>query len=794
MTQPSKYPGLDAEFSEYLRSRGVPPDVAAERGYRTVRQGKAGGGGDFAAAHGFPAKAAGMLIPLHGMLDSDPSDSVQLRIAKAVEAEFTNAKGVRKFITPQRQRNVLATHPRTRTHFGANKGGIVCEGVTRVDALAAFGIPAVGITGVWNWRNAEGLLPDLENLPIKGGTWILAPDGDVRLKADVFDAVRRLKSVIEKKGAGAVHVVALPAGMGLDDWIASNDFQDADKLLHALYEHLTQLAAPAVVPEIDESAHRTNDHYRILGLENELVAVWISAGQVLRRSREAMTSKPTLIALAPLDWWETLTGGEPVGQAAAARIGDSLLREADSLGQVDTSRITGRGAFALRDDTVGFHLGDRLLIDGKETAITDLGSKNGTDVATGDRYWLAQPRIELGEPATDEELARFATAVMAYRWAGKEKNDGRRFLGWMVAGLVGGALPWRPHVAFTAPAGEGKTWILENVYERVMLEGQLFHMFSNVTEAALARLAARGTVPMIIDEAEAGAEWVMRLLETIRVAAGGTGKRARADGTSDGVTIQSPKFSVMLSSTSLPRLAKADASRLATIRLGDEVENWPAVKANIEGVVRELAPRIRSRIIIDVAKIVTSVKALIAEYEGLSMNARDAHISAALTAGWRFWTLDARDVHATDIEDEKDEAPDVVRCVRAILERSFRLDGGHERSASWVLATEGDTAQKLLADRLGIRRYPHKEIDSLCIWHTSIGLQAALRDTEWRRSDLRPLLLEIPGAFTTGGVRYGSQGPQRSVVIPVESLRDLGIDMDQTDLPDQPAAEQQRWG
>ena len=175
------------------------------------------------------------------------------------------------------------------------------------------------------------------------------------------------------------------------------------------------------------------------------------------------------------------------------------------------------------------------------------------------------------------------------------------------------------------------------------------------------------------------------------------------------------------------------------------------------------------------------------------MNAREAHISAALTAGWHFWNLDEREVHATDIEDKKDEAPDVVRCVRAILERSFRLDGGQERSASWVLAAEGDTARKLLADRLGIRRYFHKEVDSLCIWYTSVGLQAALRDTEWRRSDLRRLLQEIPGAFTTGSVRYGSQGPQRSIVIPVESLGALNIDMDKTDLPDQPAAEQQRW-
>ena len=61
------YPGLDPEFSAYLRDRGVPKDVAVERGYQLVRQGNKKGGGEFAAAWGFPPKTAGLLIPLHGV-------------------------------------------------------------------------------------------------------------------------------------------------------------------------------------------------------------------------------------------------------------------------------------------------------------------------------------------------------------------------------------------------------------------------------------------------------------------------------------------------------------------------------------------------------------------------------------------------------------------------------------------------------------------------------------------------------------------------------------------------------
>ena len=792
------YPTLDAEFSEYLSVRGVPPDVANERGYRTVLQGSRKHGGDFAGAHGFPETASGMLIPLHGILDSDPLDTRQLRIHKAVEPNFTNAKGVRKFLNPQGQKNVLATHPRTRGLFSEHGGGIISEGITRIDALAAFGIPAVGTMGIFNWRDAEGLLPDFEALPIKDNNWILAPDGDVRLNLGVFEGAHRLKKVLEKKGAASVNIVALPDGMGLDDWIASKDFQAADALLFALKEYIIRdKVRPTAAVKIAEGQVNNNPHYRILGLEGEQVAIWIAAGQVLRRSREAMSSKATLISLAPLDYWETLVDGQQVGLATASRIGDSLLRKADLLGQVDTSRVTGRGAFALSDGPVGFHLGDRVLVNGKETAIAGLHSTTGTDLS--ERYWIAQPRIELTDSATDEELARFAKDVMAYRWGGvgrdgkPDRSHGRRFLGWMVAGAVGGALPWRPHLAFIAPSGEGKSWMIESVYMPVMRDGELTEVFSNITEAALNRLAGRGTIPIIIDEAEPSTEWVLRLLETLRIAAGGIGKRGRADGTADGVSIQTPKFSAMLSSTALPRLGKADASRLAPVTLGDEVPDWPGVKAGIEGSVRDLALKVRTRIILDVAMIAADVKALITEFEDLGMDAREAHISAALTAGWRFWGIDDKEVHATDFDEKADETPDAIRCVRAILERPFRLDGGAERSTSWVMAQESEIAQKLLADRLGIRRHTYSKVDSLCIWYTSVGLHAALRDTEWARSDLKRLLLAIPGATATGGVRYGSQGPQRSVVIPVESLKDAGIDMDNTDLPEHPQTGQQNW-
>ena len=49
--------------------------------------------------------------------------------------------------------------------------------------------------------------------------------------------------------------------------------------------------------------------------------------------------------------------------------------------------------------------------------------------------WLSEPELSYGDEANAKDTAAIAKAVMGYRWA--TPNDGRRFLGWLVASLVG---------------------------------------------------------------------------------------------------------------------------------------------------------------------------------------------------------------------------------------------------------------------------------------------------------------------------------------------------------------------
>ena len=477
---------------------------------------------------------------------------------------------------------------------------VVVEGEKCVAAvLEAW--PAMAVTtfggGSGSWRRTDWA-------PLTGKDVSIWADADDDAPPDKPKAKSRpgqaaaMEIAAHLHGLGCRVRVALPepdGGADIADWLAVGKAH-AKAVLDGLlrdYEPPPQ-AQPPLEPEPEKEPGyldviASNAHYRIMGLVGDAVAIRISAGRVLQRTRESLTQPSTLIAIAPLAWWTGVMGdGETLSTNQSRKLGDSLLRAADRLGQVDMTQVYGRGAVRLPGGQIVYHLGDRLLVGGKERSLDD-------DAIT----WMAEPRIALAPPAMDAECRSMALAVMGYRWGAP--MDGKRLLGWMVSAIVGGALEWRPHIQITAPAGHGKSWLLREVVAALM--GPLLQRIADASSAALARMTAHASLPFSFDEAEPSAQWVLDLLSLMRISSGGEGQRIRVDMQTGGVQVQAPRFSALLSNVSAPDMSRADASRVVNVSLGEEVEDWSVVQAAIFAAMTQ-ADGVRSRIIREAAPIV----------------------------------------------------------------------------------------------------------------------------------------------------------------------------------------------
>ena len=454
--------------------------------------------------------------------------------------------------------------------LAGSETAIVCEGEKDVDRLRALGpgwksatcnsggAVKSSTTSTGKWRPAHTAA--LQAAGVK--RVIVYPDNDDPGQSHAQDVALKCR-----KAGLTVKVVKLPDQVkDVSEYLDSHSESDLAKLSKESENwdwtptpqkepKLEPVAAPP--PSADSNPLADNRHYRLLGLSGDYIAIRISAGRVLQRTREAMCQPNTLIALAPETWWHSMSPVANLSRETARRLGDGLIRAADLLGPVDMSTIYGRGAVLTEAGKVLWHLGDRILADEKELTL---------DEAEG--IWLSEPRIDLSPSASVPEIQAAAEAVLGFPWF--TELDGKRFLGWIAAAVAGGALVWRPHLMIPAEAGAGKSWLLQHVLQKIM--GPLLIRISDGTPASVARYTDASSLPVVLEEAD---KWVADILPLLRIAAGGDGFRLRADSASRGVVAQSPRFPALISSTTVPDMAAADASRISLVRLGRQVDDWP---------------------------------------------------------------------------------------------------------------------------------------------------------------------------------------------------------------------------
>jgi len=630
---------------------------------------------------------------------------------------------------------------------------IVVEGEKCADA-ALDAWPGMIVT---TWAGGTNAWKQTDWEPLRGRSVSLIADGDKPGHKAMLSIARRLSLM------GSVVEIALPPvdwDSDIADWIMMDGPDKAGERVRDLLQPYEDEetddddGADAPPPDIG-AALSNNDIFRILGLVDADVAIAYSS-TVGVFTRASLTRSNDLIGIAPLSFWQSVINKRTIARNDWIIIGDALIRIAEEYGQTDLTTLRGRGAWRV-DGRIIYHLGDTLVEGDVESALT-----------SSDWQWVRGAPISITQSATDEEMAFAAQSIMSYRWLSDQ--DGKRFLGWIVASLIGGALEWRPHAYLNAPTTAGKSWLLSEIVGAIL--GPAHDRVVDITRAALARLRRYDSLPVVIDEAESTRPWLRDILDSMRGASSGEGLRIRADGPR-GLQRQSEQYCALLSGTALPRMAPADLNRFAILRLGRPVRDWEFVMDNIRAAMT-MADAIRSRIIRHAGVIIDDAAHVTRELQRQGIESRRALMAGALTAGYQAWIPENTEIiyGAPESVDEVD----AVSCIIDIL--SIVVPGfTNARTLLTILTEHNDHDLRQVADLYGIR-WADDNRTALLIAPKAPGLTTAMTRTDWSDVDIAALLTQVDGIDLTHNSRRVGNIRQRVLYIPTETLDAMGVALD----------------
>lgn len=219
-------------YEELIVGSAIDPGTVAARGYRTLTG--SGEDRDLLESLGFKPYVwnrddayPGLLIPMHdatgearGHQFKPASPRMRPRQDKPpAPVKYESPKGAELMVdVPAVTRERLSTPGQPLW---------ITEGMKKVDSLVSRGVAAVGLTGVFNWRNAMGSLGDWEDVPIKGRPVVVCFDADANGNRNVQLAMGRLGAWLRTRGASVVHYLVVPAQVegtdvkGVDDYFAA---------------------------------------------------------------------------------------------------------------------------------------------------------------------------------------------------------------------------------------------------------------------------------------------------------------------------------------------------------------------------------------------------------------------------------------------------------------------------------------------------------------------------------------------------------------------------------------------
>jgi hypothetical protein len=252
--------------------------------------------------------------------------------------------------------------------------------------------------------------------------------------------------------------------------------------------------------------------------------------------------------------------GKPVetGDWNPEGVGSALMSACLAVGDADAVRLRLDGVWPLTDGLL-FHAGDAVLTyrgGVEERHRTGLREGRAIYIATGARRKPAE------RPATVEQVQAFAQRLRLWRYAEPEAAP-KLLLGLLHAGLVAAALPWRPHVIIRGVTNAGKSSLVTLLAAAAGADAPP----KSLTPAGLQRMYDSRSGLIALDEQEAQAEHVQRIIAIMRGASDGEGNLQVQVGEGGGKVAFRVAGVFLLGAISPPALTDADESRITLVHL-----------------------------------------------------------------------------------------------------------------------------------------------------------------------------------------------------------------------------------
>ena len=530
---------------------------------------------------------------------------------------------------------------------------------------------------------------------------------------------------------------------------------------------------PEPVGDNTTPAARSQLPFRILGHNNDYYYFIGDGSGQIKPIKGSLINRAELRTLAPEQYWERSSFQSDKGVSWNA-VADFIIQESHKKGIFEPSRVRGRGAWFDKGRVV-LHLGDHLLADNINRELNQFPSRF---------IYNSLPPLEFStaEPLSKHNANKLRDISGALLW--EKPINAIYFAGWCVIATICGAMNTRPHIWLTGGTGSGKTYIFENIVQKILGEFK-FHAQSKTTEAGIRQKLNSDALPVIIDEFESE-----DLRDKARI--GGILELTRQSFSQSGAVIvkggQSGKpqeFNIrscfMMASIVVGIDMQADANRISVLGLRDPFfilghkkdTHFEALQQSIiETITDEWAASFRARAykMIPIIRKNTEIFATaISRHLG---NQRAGDQAGPMLAGAYSLSSDslitpekakefieAQDwSEKTDIIGERDELKCLYKIMYSVI-RDERSEIGisealiklreilHSGLTADPMDAAGDDKLNNLLKRHGIRYEPQEDIIYIAPAHPAI--KEFLEKTPWEKGAGRMLLRVKGAAYTT---------------------------------------------